>query len=223
MKYCAQVVWVFSMWLWLCFCWHAKNKTDLNKTNEKERRCQRKTEKKHVWMNKACEQTILWLFKLVSLLNSCLAQFPACFFCFALTCPLCLWKVSMIYSAFLHILFLIPSHSLLAPHSEPLSALPPQCWRRLINFQTLIREAKCAVSLLLVFPSSATAFLSSSLGGQGYQGVHWGHGQAAKEEGARRTDRQEEKTVSSEKQKKDCSVWAVVQLRRLKLPPSFSS
>lgn len=44
-------------------------------------------------------------FKLGSLLNSCLARFRSCFFCSALTCPFCLWKVYRGYSAFLHIIF----------------------------------------------------------------------------------------------------------------------
>lgn len=52
------------------------------------------------------------------------------------------------------------------------------------------------MSPLLVSPSSATASLSSSLGGQGDQGVHRGHGQAAMEEGAGRRDRQGEEKDS---------------------------
>lgn len=52
------------------------------------------------------------------------------------------------------------------------------------------------MSPLLVSPSSATAFLSSSLGGQGDQGVRRGHGQAAREEGARRRDGQGEEKDS---------------------------
>lgn len=74
---------------------------------------------------------------------------------------------------------------------------PPSALTALINFQTLICQVKCVVSPPLVTPSSATAFLSSPLGGQREQGVRQGHGNAARKAGVRRRVGQ----VSSEKKK----------------------
>ena len=65
----------------------------------------------------------------------------------------------------------------------------------------------CGVPSSRLSPSSATAFLSSSLGGQGDQGVRRGHGQAATEERARRRDEQGDEADSFlREEKKDCSV-----------------
>lgn len=65
------------------------------------------------------------------------------------------------------------------------------------------------MSPLLVSLSSATEFLSSSLGGQGDQGVHWGHGQAARQEGIRRRDRQgEEKDSFLREAKERLQCWS---------------
>lgn len=57
---------------------------------------------KHERMNNACERTILWLLKLVSLLNSCFAQFLPRFFCLCPNLSLLSLKVSRGYSASLH-------------------------------------------------------------------------------------------------------------------------
>lgn len=59
------------------------------------------------------------------------------------------------------------------------------------------------MSPLLVSPSSTTVYLSSSPGGHGDEGVHWGHGQAAREDGAGRRDRQGEEKVSSLREAKE--------------------
>ncbi len=133
-------------------------------------------------------------------MNSCLSKFSPRVLCL---CPnlslLSLKSVQGLRCLFSHLKQFTLFKSLCsppAPHCDPLFMSPLLCWRRLINFQTLISEAKCAASPLHVSPSSATVFLSSSLGGQGDQGVHQGHGQAAREEEAGRRDGQGEDSAS---------------------------
>lgn len=106
---------MFSMWLWLsmCFCRHAKKREILTRSKQDKQtrgkdgvmnvRGRLKRSMKG-WVMRV-SRSFFGFSKLESLLNSCLAQFRACFLCSALTCPFCLWKVSRGYSAFLHSLF----------------------------------------------------------------------------------------------------------------------
>lgn len=145
----------------------------------------------------------------------------------ALTWTFCLWKVSRGCSASLH--SHLTNHSLQLPLVlilSPSLLSPPLCWWWLINFQTLIREAKCAVVPSSRLPPPLQRFLSSSLGGQGDQGVHQGHGQAAREEAARRRDRQREEKDSflrEAKERLQCLSGSPASLPEAPSLPLFTS
>lgn len=227
-------VWVFGMWLAMCFCWHARSKKKKRTKIEKEASGKngvmdvrgRMEEGMKGWMT-LMSRPFFGFFNLYPCGIPALPNFLLASLVPALTWTFCLWKVSRGCSASLH--SHLTNHSLQLPLIlilSPSLLSPPLCWWWLINFQTLIREAKCAVVPSSRLPPPLQRFLSSSLGGQGDQGVHQGHGQAAREEAARRRDRQREEKDSflrEAKERLQCLSGSPASLPEAPSLPLFTS